>query len=317
MARDGVKERFFLIPVFLRAVLTLSTIFFTTFVSLGFAQPDLQTLEPNSPQRALFQKTLTELQSVALPEGVGDVVKSLSQPVTFSFGCAQGDPVARVSVSVTTTLKAWDPAAIEAQAWGRGTGEESGAYLWNGAISTRTGAQTSEKKMEFSNALLFDPRALTEPQGPLGELSNQTLLYHELLHGQLLLDAMKRADWRESACKNSSPDLSAADANHGRIPELEQRLAETLAARAPNVFALNVPPQGASRQGEFSVTLDSVTQILGDSRSFSVSFLFDTGSNIQRGETEVALDDGQVVVKGKLVNPARAGFVLLELELGE
>ena len=294
--------------------MTLSIIFFTTFVSLGFAQPDLQTLGPNSPQRALFQKTLTELQRVALPEGVGDVVKSLSQPVTFSFDCARGDPVARVSVSVTTTLKAWDPAAIEAQAWGRGTGEESGAYLWNGAITTRTSAQTSEKEMDFSNALLFDPRALTEPQGPLGELSNQTLLYHELLHGQLLLDAMKRADWRKSACKENSPDLSAADANHERIPGLEQRLAQTLAQRAPNVFALNVPPQGSSRQGAFSVTLGSVTKLLGDSRSFTVSFLFETDSNIQQGETEIALDGGKVVVKGTLVDPARAGFVLVELE---
>ena len=294
--------------------MTLSIIFFTTFVSLGFAQPDLQTLEPNSPQRALFQKTLTELQSVALPEGVGDVVKSLSQPVTFSFDCARGDPVARVSVSVTTTLKAWDPAAIEAQAWGRGTGEESGAYLWNGAITTRTSAQTSEKEMDFSNALLFDPRALTEPQGPLNKLSNQTLLYHELLHGQLLLNTMKKANWREGACKNSSPDLSAADANHERIPGLEQRLAQTLAARAPNVFALNVPPQGSSRQGAFSVTLGSVTKLLGDSRAFTVSFLFETDSNIQQGETEIALDGGKVVVTGNLIDPARAGFVLVELE---
>ena len=231
-----------------------------TLASFGFAQPDLQTLGSNSPQRALFQKTLTELQSVALPEGVEGVVESLSQPVTFSFDCAQGDPVSRVSVSVTTTLKAWDPAAVEAQASGRGTGEESGAYLWDGVIRTRTGAQMSEKEMVFSNALLFDPKALTEPQGPLNELSNQTLVYHELLHGQLLLNEMKREDWREEACKSDSPNLSAADADHARIPKLEQRLAQTLAARAPNVFALNVPPQGASRQGEFSVTLGSVTQ---------------------------------------------------------
>ncbi len=291
-----------------------SVFILVTLASFGFAQPDLQTLGSSSPQRALFQKTLAELQSVALPEGVEGVVKSLSQPVTFSFECAQGDPVARVSVSVTTTLKAWDPAAVEAQASGRGTGGESGAYLWDGAIRTRTGAQTSEKEMVFSNALLFDPKALAEPQGPLGELSNQTLVYHELLHGQLLLNAMKREDWRASACKRNSPDLSAADANHERIPKLEQRLAQTLAARAPNMFALDVPPQGANRQGRFSVTLGSVTELLGDSRSFSVSFLFDTGSNIQQGKTEVALEDGKVVVTGNLSDPARAGFVLLGLE---
>ena len=291
-------------------------VFFATFVSLSFAQPDLQTLGPDSPQRALFQKTLTELQSVALPEGVEGVIKSLSQPVTFSFECAQGDPVSRVSVSVTTTLKAWDPAAIEVQASGRGTGEESGAYLWNGTIRTRTGARTSEKEMAFSNALLFDPKALAEPQGPLDELSNQTLVYHELLHGQLLLNEMKREDWREEACKESSSNLNAADADHARIPKLEQRLAQTLAQRAPNVFALDVPPQGASRQGEFSVTLGSIANLLGDSRSFSVSFLFDMGSNIRRGETEVALEDGKVVVKGNLDDPSQPGFVLLMLEPG-
>ena len=275
--------------------LVMGFILFAGLVSLGFAQSDLQTLGPNSPQRALFQKTLTELQECGAAGGRGRCgQESFAEPVTFSFDCAQGDPVARVSVSVTTTLKAWDPRGHRSAGVGGGGRVRSRGLICGTAPLAPAGAHRRvRKRWTFPTRSFSTPGALAEPQGPLDELFNQTLLYHELLHGQLLLDAMKKDDWRESACKESSPDLSAADANHERIPGLEQRLAQTLAARAPNVFALNVPPQGASRQGEFSVTLGSAAQLLGDSRSFSVSFLFDTGSNIQRGETEVALDGGK------------------------
>ena len=286
---------------------------FSGFVFLGFAQPELQTLEPQSPQRALIEKTLAELQEVALPEGVGDVVESLSQPVTFSFECPQGSAVGRVSVSVTTTLKAWDPAALRAQGSEGSAGRESGAYLWNGFIRTGNGETT----MEFSNALLFDPRAFKEPQGPLGALTNQTLLYHELLHGQLLINAAQRdASWRENACAGEGPDLEAADANHEHIPALEQTLAQTLAENAPDVFALSISPEEADAHGNFSVALGPAAELLGGSRSFSVSFLFDTGSNVQQDETEVAFEGGEVVVTGRLADPARSGFMLLALEPG-
>ena len=155
----------------------------------------------------------------------------------------------RVSVTITTTLKAWDPAALRAQGSEQaGAGRESGAYLWNGFI--RTGKD--ETTMEFSNALLFDPRAFKKPQGQLGALANQTLLYHELLHGQLLINAMKRdASWRENVCAGEGPDLGAADANHEHIPALEQTLARTLAENAPDVFALSISPEEADARGEF------------------------------------------------------------------
>ncbi len=284
----------------------------TAPVSLSSAQPDLRTLEPESPQRALFEKTLAELREVALPEGVGEVVQSLSEPLTFSFECPQGSAVDHVAVTITTTLKAWDPAAVEASA-SEGRGSESGAYLWNGFI--RTG--NNETTMEFSNALLFDPRALAEPEGPLDALSNQTLVYHELLHGQLLINAMKRSgDWRESACAGDGPNLDAADADHARIPALEQTLAQTLAENAQDVFALAVSPEEADEEGNFSVALGSAEVLLGGSRSVGVRFLFDTGSNVLGDEAEVALEGGELVVKGKLADPARAGFVLLELEPG-
>ena len=279
----------------------------------GFAQPELQTLAPESPQRALVQETLAELQQAALPEGVGDVVRSLSQPVTFSFACPQGSAVERVSVTVTTTLKAWDPAAVRAQGSEGTAGRESGAYLWNGLIRTHNNVTT----MEFSNALLFDPAAFKEPQGPLDALANQTLVYHELLHGQLLINAVKRdASWRESACAGEGPDLGAADANHESIPALEQALAQTLAENAPDVFALSVSPEEADAHGNFSVALGPAAELLGGSRSFSVSFLFDVDSNIREDETEVAFEGGEVVVTGRLADPARAGFVLLALEPG-
>ena len=93
-----------------------------------------------------------------------------------------------IAITVTTTLQQWD-GALQAQA-----SDQAGIYLWRGNV--RTGPQ--EKTITFDNALAFDPATLSETDistpSPLDTLTNRTLVYYELLHGRLLIDAIQNSE---------------------------------------------------------------------------------------------------------------------------
>ncbi len=255
-----------------------------------------------------FERVLADLQQLPLPADVSEVIGSLSQPINLSVRCPRGSAVETVSITITTSLQRWD-GALQAQ-----SSDRAGVYLWRGSV--RTGPQ--EKTITFDNVLAFDPAALSETdtsaQSPLDVLTNRTLVYHELLHGQLLIGAVQNSKvWRESVCACNGPDLAPSDADHSEIPELEQALATSLAERTPNLFALHVAPEEA-QQGQFSVTLGSLDNLLSGSSGFRAAFRTSTGSNVRLGEVRAALEDGDVIVRGALRNPSEAGFLLVQLQ---
>ena len=295
----------------MRARASRMSLMFILLLGSASAQPT-----PEST-RQTFERVLSDLQRLPLPADVSEVVRSLSQPLDLSLGCPPGSAVERVSITITTTLGRWD-GALRAQA-----NDPSGIYLWRGRV--RTGSQ--EKTMTFDNVLAFDPAALTGTRAeastsgaesgtrsPLDALTDRTLVYHELLHGQLLIDAMQNSRaWRESVCACNGPDLAPSDAEHSEIPRLEQALATRLAERTPNLFALRIEP-GEAPRGQFSVTLGSLDDLLGGSSGFRAAFRTSTGSNVRLGEVSAALEDGVVVVRGALRGPSEAGFLLVHLQ---
>ena len=153
----------------LETQMKLARIVFTALFIFTASITTAQTapLGPNNPQRNLFESNLNKLQNATLPTEVNEIVGTLSQPLEMSFTCAQGSPVERVSISVTTTLRAWNP-TLQNQA-----GDRAGVYLWNGRV--QTGPQ--EKAMTFDNTLAFDPNFFTEAQTPLQALTDETLVY--------------------------------------------------------------------------------------------------------------------------------------------
>ena len=262
---------------------------------------------PESTQQT-FERVRSDLQRLPLPADVSEVVRSLSQPLNLSINCPQGSAVQTVSITVTTTLQQWD-SALQAQ-----SSDRAGVYLWRGSV--RTGPQ--EKTITFDNVLAFDPAALTGTDSgalsPLDTLTDRTLVYHELLHGQLLIDAMQSSEaWREGVCAGGGPDLTPSDADHSEIPRLEQTLATRLAERTPNLFALRITPEEA-QQGRFSVTLGPLDDLLSGSSGFRAAFRTSTGSNVRLGEVRAALEGGNVIVRGALRDPSEAGFLLVQLQ---
>ena len=282
-----------------RARVVLITLSVLMLIPAAVAQT--APLGPNNPQRNLFESNLNKLQNVTLPTEVNEIVGTLSQPLEMSFSCAQGSPVERVSISITTTLRAWNP-ALQNQA-----GDRAGVYLWNGRV--QTGPQ--EKMMTFDNTLAFDPSFFTQAQSPLQALTDETLVYHELLHGQLLVNAMKTSSWRENVCACNGPNLAPSDSDHTEIPGLEQTLAEQIAADEPSLFALNIAPQNGQ---SFSKTLGAADSLLGGGRAFRATFHTSTGSNVQVNSLQVGLENDEVIVRGQLDNPAEAGFVVVQLQ---
>ena len=67
----------------------------------------------------------------------------------------------------------------------------------------------------FDSSLVGDD----ENSPPIGPMANEGLMYHEFLHGQLLLNAMDTEPWKQKVCQCTF-DIAPADSAHAVIPGL-------------------------------------------------------------------------------------------------
>jgi hypothetical protein len=141
-----------------------------------------------------------------------------------------------------------------------------------------------------------------------GPLVSEAVLYHEFLHGQLLIDAMFEKAWRDKAC-NCDFDLEAADANHEQIPEIALAYLENLAALEKKIYIVHVPP-GAENDstGYFEVVI-AAASILGKKTKWE-SYCPER-SNVEPSSFHIRIKDGKVVASGKLIDSTKKGLVLV------
>lgn len=174
----------------------------------GFAAgppPDNGWEPPDKAETAFFAKLQKRFTAYAPGEPVEDVLRSLSEPVRVDMGC-------RRVITVRTRLKHW-----------RGNGEKDAWYEWGG-VSNGTGTEGGASVESFVNVIAFDAAAMGDERSRRSKVDSTATFYHELLHGQLLLNAMKGdAAWRKAYCADADIDFSPADLGdpHQLIPALE------------------------------------------------------------------------------------------------
>ncbi|MCI0693034.1 hypothetical protein L0337_13640 [candidate division KSB1 bacterium] len=274
---------------------------------------DFQTFadEPKPPtlaERQNFQTQLDKLQShvVLFPQNLDEAIKSLTDSVTFTFDCPETTKVRQVSVRITTRQIKWD---TELRVNNEKVGIPPNAaayYIWQPKIIIKN----REKHVVANNFIMLDSDTTTQREmNPLiAPLVSEAVLYHEILHGQLLINAMLEKAWRDKAC-NCDFDLGPADASHEQIPELVLAYLESLAALAKQIYAVHVPPQAENDStGYFEVVIAAASMLATRTKWESYC---PEGSNVEPASFHIRIKDEKVVASGKLIDKTKKGLVLV------
>lgn len=177
----------------------------------GAAQPAADGWEaPTEAESALLAKLQRRFAVHAPGEPVAEAQQSLGEGVRVAFDCKK-------AVLVRTRLKKWRP----------GLGDGDGWYEWASGPSGREGDVAVET---FENVIAFDAAKLSDERSRRARVDSAVLYYHELLHAQLLIKAMKGdAKWKKAYCDTGAFDTAPADfESHRVIPDLESAYGEAL-----------------------------------------------------------------------------------------
>jgi len=156
---------------------------------------------PTKQEQELYNRLLAEFEKLDVEKkDVSDVLKTFEEQLIVSFPCDSTDLNDLVVTVVKTRLAKFDETQVH-----EGGVTTGGTYTWQCTVTTSEGKIT----MNCDNELRLNPVSLiqdAERDPRIKKAENLVILYHELLHGQLMIDAIKSSDkWRYDVC-NKPPE---------------------------------------------------------------------------------------------------------------
>ncbi len=244
-----------------------------------------------------------------LPHPINDVIKSLStKPFRKEINCSafQESKVEKIRILIRTLLISWD----ESQSGKLGEGC-LGAYSWNNCeIGIRNGIKT----LKFTNYLMLNPEELREKErDDFGKIENEGLLYHELLHGQLLIDAMQESlFWQGKVCRHDF-DFTPVDMEHRVIYDLQADFMKKAVVEKGYMLTVKRIKPDPESESDFEFVLGDVSEFVGKG-DISLMYYVPPGCAISNMEFEVPRDaagkiktSGPIKIKGKITDKTRQG----------
>ncbi|MEO9277061.1 MAG: hypothetical protein ABI340_04700 [Nitrososphaera sp.] len=257
---------------------------------------------PTKGEQNAFNQLLSEFQKIKIPKkDVSDVISTFNKPLITTFTCNANDTNHLIVIVVKTALAKFDKSTTHQDMITGGT------YTWQCLITTEQGTIT----VYCNNELRLNPDVISNYTGidyGIHQIENLAILYHEFLHGQLMIDAIKNSSqWREEIC-NKQPgdtvDYSYADSDHKVINPLQTQFTSELVAKSGGkMLTQEITPQETT-DGKFS------TQVL-NLRDYPE---FENGAKItmrasNMENTSFSTIQNNVFLDGQLVNKTKSGMV--------
>lgn len=176
------------------------------------------------------------------------------------------------------------------------------------------------KVITACNYVLLDSSVMVqqEAQPPFGPIADEVLLYHEMLHGQLVIDSFMSGPLFQKEVCNCNFNLAAADFDHANIGGLEEEYARRLLGGfcdedEPNAIIVNPLPAKADKEGMFCIDIGPENLLEGkDEVTFDP--YFPVGSNVDPASLDYEIKDGRIQVKGKLIDPKKQGTIVVLID---
>lgn len=281
--------------------LIFALLFHTGFVEKPQKPTIIERLEFNGRLRSLG------IREDLLPRRIDDVIRSFKDTVRISYDCPKGSKFRKVYINVTTRHIKWDRNLSVGEEQFHVPGGTVGYYIWRPLIIM----QREEKRVYANNFIMFDRDITRERQRNSIPLLDEAIFFHELLHGQLLLDAMKKKKWRKKTCDGNF-DMGPSDSNHKRIPGLVQNYLRRAAAITEDVCAVSISPQRASSTAYFEIQIANA-DIIENKKKWQAITYYPNGSNVEPNSFTIRPKGTKLIASGKLIDKNQKGFVLVHI----
>ncbi|MGQ0606042.1 MAG: hypothetical protein ACT4OD_03685 [Candidatus Nitrosotenuis sp.] len=263
-------------------------------------------VEPTSQEQALYDKLRTEFGKLSISKkDVADTLSSFSTPITIYFPCDQGETYISVNATVQTKLAKFDSSI--AHSGGAITG---GIYVWKCSITVSGGKMA----VNCNNELMLNAAALaqsTEKDPAIKQIEDLVVFYHELLHGQLMIDAIKSSEsWHDYTCKTSIQqdlDYSYTDADHQIITPLQTEFAKKLIEDEGGFFKVEQIPPDQTSSGSFSKKVGS----LYDYPEYVKSGINISARSYNVADIKITSQKNDIIISGTLNDKSKTGIIWL------
>ena len=261
---------------------------------------------PTKQENDLYNKLLAEFQKLDVEKkDVSDVLKTFEKPLIISFPCDNNDLNQLVVNVVKTKLAKFDESQLH-----EGGVVLGGTYTWQCTVTTSEGKIT----MDCNNELRLNPNVLTQDSqrdSRIQKVENLVILYHELLHGQLMIDAIKSSEkWRDDIC-NKPPqdkvDYSYSDKDHKIINPLQTDFAAQLIKEYGGIMIVNEITPEETNDGVFTKKFGN----LSDYPQYQRSGIHVTLRGYNLANTQFSSPNSDIILSGNLLNKTQSGIAWL------
>ncbi len=263
-------------------------------------------VEPSAQEQNLYNELRAEFEKLTISKmDVGDVLSSFSEPIVISFPCDAGSLHSNVDTTIQTKLAQFDNSLSHNE--GATTG---GIYVWKCNITISGGKMT----INCNNELMLNSVAIlksSEKDPQVKQIEDLVILYHELLHGQLMIDAIKSNEsWRDDTCNNpisEDLDYSYTDADHAIITPLQTEFASKLIKDIGGTFQVEEIAPAETSSGAFSKTIGS----LYDYPEYVKNGINISARSYNVADIKITSQKNDIIISGTLNDKTKTGIVWL------
>lgn len=264
------------------------------------------SLPPTKYEQELFNTLLIQFNKLGIEKkDVNDVLKTFEKPLIVTFPCDSTDLNDLVVSVVETRLSRFDEAQEHE---GMITG---GTYTWKCTVTTTSDGKIT---MNCNNDLKLNYDLMTQDidKDPrIKQSENLLILYHELLHGQLMIEAIQSSEkWRSDTCNkpvDGKIDYSYSDNDHKIINPLQTEFLSQLIANSGGIMIVQEIMPEETNDGVFTKKLGN----LHDYPQYLESGIHVTlrGSNLI--DTKFTSQNSDIILSGNLANKTQSGIAWL------
>ena len=256
----------------------------------------VEFVDPTISEQKSFNELLDKFLKLEIDrKDVTGILSTFEKPFIKTFPCDKNDVNELVVNVVETRLSGFTvPEAHE------GSLILGGTYSWQCKITTSSKGVIT---MDCDNTIKLTPDVINpnEEKDPrIQEVDNLVILYHELLHGQLMLDAIAASEqWQRDVC-NKTPsdkiDYSYSDKEHVIINPLQEEFTSQLVEKRGGSFFLEEISPKQTSNGQFSTIItERDTLPLPTDSGILVTY---RGTNLE--EPSVTFPGNEITLSGTL-----------------
>ena len=263
-------------------------------------------VSPTNREQELYDNLIDEFEKLSISrKDVSDTLRSFDEPIVIPFPCDTKDVNKFVNATITTRLAKFDDSLASHE--GAITG---GIYVWKCSV-TYSGGNLS---INCQNELMLNSDAIqstTDKDPQVKQVEDLVILYHELLHGQLMIDAMRSSDsWHHDTCNkrfHEQLDYSYTDGSHQVITPLQTEFASQLIKNIGGILQVEEISPEESNNGEFTKNVGS----LFDYPQYVKSGISISARSYNIADVQIYSQKNDIMVSGHLSNNSQPGIIWL------